>query len=206
MPTAKITQRRFRGICFPTSKHPEIRKAKRAGLQPSIHGTKLWKSSALLIEYLKNNQPMYSEQVIDVGCGWGAGGIWCAKKLGSKVTSMDADQNVFRFLEITANMNKVSTTHLTMKFEKLRKKDLKKYDLLIAADICFWDELVNPVYNMVNRAIKAGVKQILITDPERPTFLDMADRCLNKFGGELLDIETNGSIDAKGSILVLNNF
>ena len=206
MPSAKLTEREFRGVIFPTSKHPEIRKAKRAGFQPSIHGTKLWKSSAILIEYLKKNRPMYSEKVIDVGCGWGVGGIWCAKKLGSNVTSMDADQNVFRFLEITSNMNKVKTTHLVTTFEKLRKKDLKKYDLLIAADVCFWDELVNPVYNMINRAIKAGVKQILISDPERPTFLDMADRCLKKFGGELVEMETRGSIDARGSILVINNF
>ena len=41
---------------------------------------------------------------------------------------------------------------------KLTTRQLRQYDMLIAADICFWDELVDPVYKMVNRAVKAGVK------------------------------------------------
>ena len=206
MSSARKTCQRFRGIVMPKSNHPAIRKAKREGSQPSIHGTKLWKSSALIIDYLGKNPPPYFDQVIDVGCGWGIGGIWCAKKLASKVTSMDADPDVFRFLEITANINNVETTHLRLKFEHLRKKDLKKFDLLIAADICFWDELVDPVYRMIERAIKAGVKQIVISDPERPTFLKMAGNCLKKYGGELLEIETKGSINARGCLLVINNY
>ena len=32
--------------------------------------------------------------------------------------------------------------------------------MLIAADICFWDELVDPVYNLVKRAVNAGVKKV----------------------------------------------
>ncbi|MEZ5503739.1 MAG: hypothetical protein R3E50_14165 [Halioglobus sp.] len=56
--------------------------------------------------------------------------------------------------------------------------------MLIAADICFWDELVDPVFNMVNRAVRAGVKHIIIADPERSTFLDMARRCEKRFCAE----------------------
>ena len=197
---------KFRGVVMPTSSHRAIKKAKKKRSQPSIHGTKLWKSSALIIDHLKKNPPPYSDSVIDVGCGWGIGGVWCAKNLGSKVTSMDADADVFPFLEITAKLNKVQTSHLKLKFEDLKKKQLAKFDLLIAADICFWDELESPVYNMVNRAIKAGVKQILISDPERPPFLRAAKRCLKKHGGELIELETRGSIVARGSILVIHNY
>ena len=35
--------------------------------------------SCLLMDYLKQNRPEHARTVIDVGCGWGAAGIWCAK-------------------------------------------------------------------------------------------------------------------------------
>ncbi len=85
--------------------------------------------------------------------------------------------DVFPFLEASASLNGVTTTPLVSSFEKLSTRQLSQFDMLIAADICFWDELVDPVFNMVNRAVKAGVKHIVIADPERSTFFDMARRC-----------------------------
>ena len=190
---------------MPTASHPDIRKVKREGNYPSIHGNKLWKSSCLVIDYLKQNPPEHADSVIDVGCGWGASGIWCAKKLGSDVTSMDADPDVFPFLEVAADLNGVVTTPLVSRFEELTKRQLSQFDLLIAADICFWDELVEPVYKMVNRAIKAGVKQIVIADPERPTFHEMAARCVEKHCAELIEWETSSPIKAHGALLVVQN-
>ena len=199
------TENRFRGVIMPTKSHPAIRKVKREGIYPSIHGDKLWKSSCLLIDYLKKNPPEHCESVIDVGCGWGVSGIWCAKKLGSRVTSVDADPDVFPFLQATAKLNGVETEHLVSRFEKLSTKQLSKFDMLIAADICFWDELVNPVYNMVNRAVKAGVKHILIADPERSTFHEMAQRCMDKHCADLVDWKTSSPIKAQGAIMVIEN-
>jgi predicted nicotinamide N-methyase len=190
---------------MPTASHPEIRRVKRQGNDPSIHGNKLWKSSCLLIDYLHKNPPEHCRSVIDVGCGWGVSGIWCAKKLNAKVTSMDADPDVFPFLEATAAINKVQTKHLVSRFEKLKTRQLEQFDMLIAADICFWDELVNPVYNMVNRAVKAGVKQILIADPERSTFFEMAERCVDKHCADIVDWKTRGQIKASGAIMVIEN-
>ncbi len=199
------TERRFRGVIMPTASHPEIRRVKRQGNYPSIHGNKLWKSSCLIIDYLKQNPPEHAGTVIDVGCGWGASGIWCAKKLGSAVTSMDADPDVFPFLDVAADLNGVVTTPLVSRFEKLTTRQLANYDMLIAADICFWDELVEPVYKMVNRAVKAGVKQILIADPERPTFHEMAERCVKRHCAELVEWETRSPISASGAIMVIHN-
>jgi predicted nicotinamide N-methyase len=190
---------------MPTGSHPAIRRVKRSGVYPSIHGNKLWKSSCLLMDYLNRNRPQHSRSVIDVGCGWGVTGIWCAKTLGAEVTSMDADANVFPFLEATAELNKVETNHMVSRFEKLTTKQLSQYDMLVAADICFWDELVNPVYNMVNRAVKAGVKHILIADPERPTFYDMAERCADKHCADIVGWQTRSPIKASGAIMVIEN-
>ena len=199
------TERRFRGVIIPTGSHPDIRRVKRQGDYPSIHGNKLWKSSCLIIDYLNRHRPEHVESVIDVGCGWGASGIWCAKKLGAEVTSMDADPAVFPFLNVAAHLNNVTTTPLVSRFEKLTTRQLRQYDMLIAADICFWDELVDPVYKMVNRAVKAGVKHILIADPERPTFHEMAARCASKHCAELVEWETRSPIKARGAIMIIEN-
>lgn len=199
------TERRFRGVRMPTASHPAMRRLKRQGIEPSIHGNKLWKSSCLLIDYLKKNPPEHCSNVIDVGCGWGAAGIWCAKQFGASVTSVDADPDVFPFLQATAEINGVETRHLVSRFEKLTIRQLAQYDLLIAADVCFWDELVNPVTNLVNRAVKAGVKQILIADPERSPFFEVAGRCADKHYAEIVEWRTSGSIKASGAIMVLQN-
>lgn len=190
---------------MPTGSHPAIRRVRRQGSHPAIHGNKLWKSSCLLMDYLNKNRPQHCDSVIDVGCGWGVSGIWCAKTLGSEVTSVDADPNVFPFLEATAQLNKVETNHLVARFEALSTKQLAKFDMLIAADICFWDELVNPVTNMVNRAVKAGVKHILIADPERPTFYEMAQRCKIKHCADIIGWQTHTPIKASGAIMVIEN-
>jgi predicted nicotinamide N-methyase len=199
------TEHRFRGVTMPTSSHPIIRQARRQGVKPSLHGNKLWKSSRLLIDYLNQNRPEHCKKVIDVGCGWGISGIWCAKTLGAKVTSVDADPDVFPFLEASALLNGVTTKHLVSSFENLTTKKLAKFDMLIAADICFWDELVDPVYNMVNRAVKAGVKKIVIADPERSTFYDMARRCEERHCAEIIDWQTHKPIKARGALMVLEN-
>jgi predicted nicotinamide N-methyase len=199
------THRKFRGVTIPTKSHPDIRKVKKGGVEPSIHGDKYWGSSSLLMDYLHTHKPEHSKTVIDVGCGWGLAGIWCAKTLGSEVTSVDADPNVFPYLQAAATMNNVSTGHLVSRFEKLTTKKLAEYDMLIAADVCFWDELVDPVTNMVNRAIKAGVKQILIADPERAPFFEVADRCMRRHCAEVVEWETKSSAPAQGAILVIHN-
>ena len=158
----------------------------------------------LLIDYLHRERQPPPRQV-DIGCGWGIAGIWCARTLGAEVTSVDADRNVFPYLEVTAALNGVHTRHRVTRFERLRQRELADFDTLIAADICFWDELVSPVANLVNRAIRAGVQRVIIADPERPTFHAMAERCLQRHGGELLEWRTRGPRAASGALLVIDN-
>ena len=104
---------------------------------------------------------------------------------------MDADPAKFPTLRPWRDLNGVSTTPWVQRFEKVRKKDLENVDILFG-DICFWDELVKPVGQMINRAIDAGVGTIVIGDPERPTFHEMAERAIQTHGGELLDWRISG--------------
>jgi predicted nicotinamide N-methyase len=190
---------------MPTASHPAIRRVKRQNEQPSIHDDKLWKSSLLLIDYLAKNPPSHHATVLDAGCGWGLAGIWCARRLGAAVTSVDADPSVFPYLDAVAGLNGVTTTTRKSRFQQLSKRQLSGYDMLIAADICFWDELVNPVYNMVNRAVQAGVKQVVIADPERSTFLEMAERSMAKHCGDLVEWKISRPVKARGALLVIEN-
>lgn len=199
------THYRFHGVKMLTASHPAIRRIKRGDAQPSIHGNKLWKSSFLLIDYMKKHPPEQVGTVMDAGCGWGISGIFCARAFGSEVVSVDADRDVFPYLLANAEVNDVQVTPRQSRFEKITRKQLQGTDLLIAADICFWDELVNPVFNLVKRAVDAGVKKILIADPERSTFLDMARRCEDRFCADIVEWKTRRPVRARGSLMVLEN-
>jgi len=87
----------------------------------------------------------------------------------------------------------------------LKKSQLAAFDLLVAADVCFWDELVKPVSKLIDRAIDAGVGQIVIADPERPTFHEMAEKVINRHGGDLIQWGLQGKLKATGALLVINN-
>ena len=110
------TAQHFHGVTMPTGAHPDIRRIRRAGTHPNIHGNKLWKSSCLLIDYLQQHPPEHTAKVLDVGCGWGIAGIWCARHFGSQVTSVDADPKVFPFLDATAKINGVTTETRVSRF------------------------------------------------------------------------------------------
>ncbi|PIE39641.1 MAG: methyltransferase [Gammaproteobacteria bacterium] len=190
---------------MPGASHPEIRKVKKDLEAPSIHGDKLWNSSLLLIDYLSKNPPEHHQTVLDAGCGWGVLSAWCAKALGADVTAVDADPSVFPYLEVVAALNNVSIHTRRARYQQLTQKQLAQYDMLVAADICFWDELVNPVYNLVNRAFKAGVKHIIIADPERSTFLEMAERSMEKHCADLIEWKLSRPVEARGALLVIEN-
>ena len=207
MPTKTAPRReyRFHGVSMLTSGHPAIRAVKRTDDSPSIHGNKLWRSSFLLIDYLHKNPPEHCDTVMDAGCGWGMSGIYCAHRFNAAVTSIDADADVFPYLQANAAANGVEVTTLESRFEKITTRQLQNIDLLIAADICFWDELVNPVYNLINRAVKAGVKKIVIADPERSPFLEVSRRCQEKHCAELIDWQTRKPVKAQGALLIIEN-
>lgn len=193
------------GVKFLQSRHKDIRRLKRSSIEPSIHGNKFWGSSYLIMDYLQQHPLKEGSKVMELGCGWGLAGIYCAKHFRAEVTGVDADDAVFPYLHLHAEHNKVQIETQKKYFEKITTQQLSQYDVLIGADICFWEELADIVFKLIHRAIKAGVKKIILSDPERAPFFDLSDRCIDKFYAELQPWCVSQPRKASGCLLVIEN-
>jgi predicted nicotinamide N-methyase len=192
------------GITILKSGHRDIRRLKQDNI-PSIHGNKTWGSSYLLMDYFQSHPIAAQSRVMELGCGWGLAGIYLAKQQKACVSAVDADKAVFPYLDVHADLNQVKIDHLHCRFEKLTKKRLSEVDVLIGADICFWDELSDTLFNLLKRAQQAGVRKIVIADPERQPFFNLAERCIDKFYAELEERSINKPRRTRGSLLIIEN-
>lgn len=168
------------GIYMLESKHRLIRNLKKL-YSPSVHGHKTWRSSFLLMDYLREHPIKKGSTVMEIGCGWGPAAVYCAKSFEAKVTGVDMDKDVFPFLSVYAELNNVKVATKVSRFENLTAKRLGREKVIVGADICFWDSLVKPLHKMIGRAFKGGTKRIIIADPGRPTFYELADLCSKKY-------------------------
>jgi len=189
------------GIKILKNAHPDMRKIRREQGTPNIHGNKFWKSTFLLMDYLSEFPIKKRAKVLEVGCGYGIGGLYCAKTFGASLTSLDADPAVFPFLEHHAALNKVKVTTWKSRYEKVRVADLETFDLVIGADICFWDAMSEALYNLCRRASKTGKTRVVMTDPGRPPFRWMAEKAVDKLGADYLDWHVNHPHNASGLVL-----
>ena len=51
----------------------------------------------------------------------------------------------------------------------------------MGTDICFWDEMTRPLFDLISLALKVGVERIIIADPGRPPFWALVDLCAEAF-------------------------
>jgi predicted nicotinamide N-methyase len=200
----KATQRQAYGITVLKAADARIRRLRKEH-EPSIHGNKFWSSSWVIMDYLEHQGLPDKARVLEVGCGWGLAGIYCARKHGARVTGVDADQAVFPYLELHARINEVEIETRCCGFEELTAGELAGQDVVIGADICFWDEMVDPVYRMVRRSVGAGARQVIIADPGRPPFSLMSERCARELGGEIKEWEVDGQVKASAYLLIVGS-
>ncbi len=172
------------GIYLLESKHRLIRRLKKA-YQPSVHGHKAWNASFLLMDYLHHEPLARRARVLEVGCGWGPGAVYCAKRFNARVTGLDIDRDVFPFLDVLAALNDVQVEPLVSRFEKLTVKDFGQFDVIVGSDICFWDKMIKPLGRLVDRALEGGAKRVIITDPGRPPFYEFCDAARKRHNVEL---------------------
>ncbi len=183
-----------------------IRQLKRDGKVAEIHGNKFWNSSYLIMDYLKKNPLPKRSRILEIGCGWGLLGLYCAKQFGNKVHGIDADENVLPYLDLHAEMNRLKMSGEKKTFKQLTVSYLSNFDVVMGADICFWDEMGHELYNLMGRAKKAGVKQIMVSDPCRPPFSELAVKCDENLDDvELVEKFLKRPVNASGEILIVRH-
>jgi predicted nicotinamide N-methyase len=157
------------------------------------------------MDYFRRRGLPKRAHVMDVGCGWGLAGIYCAKKHGAVVTGVDIDSDVFPFLRLHAEINDVRITTMRKSFRGLTGNHLKNVDVLLGADICFWDSMIDPLKKLIHRALRAGVNIVLIADPGRSTFDRLGKHLCDEMEGEILDWEVRRPRRIDGQILKITN-
>lgn len=142
--------------------------------------------------------------MLDLACGWGLSGIYCAKAFNSKVTWIDGDEEVYPYLNLLAEKNKVTGDFIHIDIDQVGREILKNIDIVIASDICFCDTLIDTLRRFINRANKASVSQIYISDPGRWTFDELAEMFVQKKGAELIEWSVTKPVKSEGKILKLS--
>jgi predicted nicotinamide N-methyase len=204
--TSTSTTRRALGLQILNSSHRDIKSLKQEGYVAELHGNKFWNSSFLIMNHLKRHPLKKGTRVLELGCGWGLLGIYCAKNFSARVTGMDVDKNVFPFLKLHGELNGVKIKTEQNSFEHLTKNWLSNFDVILGSDICFWDEMSVTLFNLIRRSLKAGVKQIIISDPCRSPFTELANRCQEKLpNAYTVSRRMSRPVRASGELLIVNN-
>jgi predicted nicotinamide N-methyase len=194
-----------RGLKILTKKNPALKKLLDESEAPEIHGDKVWFSSYFIIDHLETYPPRMGSRIMEIGCGWGLLSISCAQKFKAKVTAVDADKHVFPFLDLHAQANEINVTSKVCRYENLKPALLAKQDMIVGGDICFWDELVEPLYQLIVSALDQGVDRIVLADPGRPPFLKLARRCKKLHGAKLKSVSISSPRSHSGYLLTLQN-
>jgi 2-polyprenyl-3-methyl-5-hydroxy-6-metoxy-1,4-benzoquinol methylase len=192
------------GLRVLNSGHREIRRLKRC-YAPSVHGGRVWPATWFLLEYLAHRGLPEKSRVADIGCGWGIAGLYAAKHHRSEVTGVDIDWDVYPYLRLHARINDLRADFWPSSFCELTVGDLTAFDVLIGADVCFWEHHVPVLRRLMCRAVDAGVKLIVLADPGRPAFNDLGDFCENRLGGEQFYRRGRRPYPTQGQILEIQN-
>ncbi len=201
---ARRSYRRANGLMLLEARDPRMRALKRSGHVAEIHGDRVWDSSFLLMRQLQHEPLERRARVLEIGCGWGLLGQFCAKRFGARVHGIDADPNVLPYLDLHAAVNGVRMTAERRRFEQLTTAFLSDFDVVLGADICFWDSLTRPLFNLIRRARRAGVGRILIADPGRAPFQALASRCERQLDAvSRVALEIRRPVHAAGDVLAI---
>lgn len=189
------------GLTFLKASHPVIKTLKYSVGDANLHGNKVWDSSFVLMDYLLIDPIPEGRVVFDIGCGWGPTSLFLMNRFQSRVMSIDADDSVEPYLQLHGELNNLKPVFWQRKIKQLKANDLSMADTVIGGDICFWDSLGAEWKTLIKRSKKAGVRQILIADPGRQPFYDLADWAIKKYNAELWEHDITRPVKATSYVL-----
>jgi predicted nicotinamide N-methyase len=153
------------------------------------------------MDFLKHRGMPERTRVMEVGCGWGLAGIYCARKHGALVTGVDVDSEVFPYLRLHAVMNRVVVTTMKKGFDTLTTNHLEDFDVVIGSDICFWGTMADSLKGLIGRALATGVQLVLIADPGRSPFEELGAYFVENHEGEMMNWAVENPYSIHGRIL-----
>jgi predicted nicotinamide N-methyase len=118
---------------------------------------------------------------------------------------VDADSRVFPYVDCHTQLNAVSASTRTATLGDLVAADFAEQDVVLGADICFWPELATELRKAIEVALAAGVKQVIIADPGRSHFMQMADYFRAHHFAQLLPWQITGRSRKDGYMLMIDN-
>lgn len=172
------------GLKVLKNNHKWVRQLRDEYGYPSHHGNKVWNSSIVLMDYFKKHPIKRRSRVLEIGCGWAITAIYCAKNYQCSVAGLDIDKSVLPFAQLHAEINGVEIAAYAKSYQKASKTFLSEFDVIVGGDICFWDELSTPLYNLTRRAVDVGAR-VIIADPGRAPFMTVANRACDKLNADL---------------------
>jgi predicted nicotinamide N-methyase len=189
------------GLMILHPSHPEVQRFQYDTARPALHGHTVWPASVVLLDSLHQRGVPRRARVLELGCGWGGVGIACVNRFQAQVTGLDADAAVFPSLQLHAQRHGVHLPTRQGTVADLAPQELAAFELIVGADICLWEERVDPFDQLVCHGVAAGVADIRLAAPGRPPFDDLYARCLPHGDAAVLAWATTTPVRASGRML-----
>ena len=91
------------------------------------------------MSYLKSTGPLKNTKFLKLG-GWGLLG-YSVQGIRNKAHGIDVDKHVLPYLQLHAEINGQKCSRKRKNFNQLTVEYLSQFDIILGADICFWDEM-----------------------------------------------------------------
>lgn len=193
------------GIQILKPTHPIIRSLNKRGPGPSLHGTRIWQSTFMLMEYLEGHPLEEGSRIMEIGCGWGLLGIFCAKRFSVEALLSDADPDVFPYVTAHAQLNSACVQTEQARFDGITDRCLAAQDLLLGGDICFWPELATQLRRLIERGLSLGVTKVILADPGRRSFMRLAAYCQHHLAETMVPWQMAARSKSGGYLLIVEN-
>lgn len=181
--------------------HPAVKQLVDDGFNPDCFGSRIWGASYLLIDYLSRVNITHQKQLLELGCGWGLVSTFLKKNYNADIRACDIDENVFPFQELINDTNDICVPTQCCSFKDLIKQDLTDLDVMVGADICYSPDTEKQLLELFWHFAEQGGYEIVLADSGRAPFIDLSERLLAVFDGELLPLALHLPTQLDGYVL-----
>lgn len=181
--------------------HARVRQLRASGVAPSDFGSRIWRSSYLLIDYLSRQQLAPRDHVLELGCGWGLPSQFVQKTFGARVTATDADGSVRQYLELLSEVNRTAVSFRQRRFNQLHEGDLAGVGTVIGADICYRRSGSRDLLALMNRFLSRPGRQVILADSGRDSFFELARGLARRWPYQLHTLSLQSPTRVSGHVL-----